>query len=419
MKISKKYIAYAILTIFLLYGILPEFFERNFYLNEILAFTGFLLFLKHSFKGSKFVLPASSIYRLVLLLLSLGIINMFFSFFIKTNLYFYLRNAVIVYSIFAFFLGYFLFSYQRLYFNSIRNLLRVYLLPTVLLGIKPILDRWGGAVFFPFLFRSFNRTSIAALLILNFIYSFTFESLTVTLVTLILLSVIIVKRYVYFRILFTAVLLFFVLMTSSLTPNIELYRSGPYNLFGNVEAVTQSHFLLGLDDNTTWRLVYWYRILVERFPRNIIGIGMGTPLLHYVPGMDTYLTSVYDDEYDIHVMGVHNSYLTLFARLGVLYFVFLYLIYGIILKEYYGWLAYYRSRNLAFLFVSFFTVSIIGLFNLVLESPIVASLYWAMLGFLARAIHQRHVEAFAWQQQSTGTRAGAEESVGVAAGKPR
>jgi hypothetical protein len=241
------------------------------------------------------------------------------------------------------------------------------------------------------------------LLVLNFIYSFTFESLTVTLVTLILLAVIIVRRYVYFRILFTTLLLLFIVVALSLVPNIELYRTGPYNLFGNVEAVVQSHFLLGLDDNTTWRLVYWYRIVVERFPQNIIGIGMGTPLLHYVPGMDTYLTSVYDDEYDIHVMGVHNSYLTLFARLGVLYLFFLYLVYGIVLKEYYQWLPYYRSRNLALLFVSFFTVSIIGLFNLVLESPIVASLYWAILGFLARAIYQRKLDAFAFKQPLAGT----------------
>jgi len=398
MKLNKKYIAYPILTIFLLYGVLPEYFERNFYLNEILAFTGFLLFLTKSFVGNKFVLPGSKIYRLVLLLLLLGFTNVFFSFFVKTNLYYYFRNTVIVYSIFAFFLGYYLFHYQLRYFAAIRTWLRFYLIPTVLLGVRPVLDRWGGSVFFPFLFRRFNRTSVGALLALNFIYSFTFQSLTVTLVTLILLGVLLIRHYVYFRILFTALLLAFIVVTISLVPNIELYRTGPYNLFGNVEAVTRSHFLLSLDDNTTWRLVYWYRIIVERFPRNIFGIGMGTPLLHYVPNLDTYLTSVYDDEYDIHVMGVHNSYLTLFARLGVPYLVFLYLLYGIVLKEYYQWLPYYRSNNLAFLFISFFTVSIIGLFNLVLESPIVASLYWSMLGFLARAIQQRHVETYGPKQ---------------------
>jgi O-antigen ligase len=109
--------------------------------------------------------------------------------------------------------------------------------------------------------------------------------------------------------------------------------------------------------------------------------------------MDTAFSN-YDDEYDIHVMGSHNTYLTVSSRLGLLYPVLLVLIYRLVFKEFYYWFGYHNYKRDLLIFVSFFTVTIIGLFNLLLESPIYASLYWMLLGFVARAIEARKEEMY-------------------------
>jgi hypothetical protein len=397
MKIKKKYIAFPILTLFLCYGLNPEFFERKFLLNEFLSFLGFLTFLLYTFKGNKVVIPRSNLYRLALAVQILGLVHLIFSFSIKTNLYFYLRNSVIVYSIFSFFLGFYFFNFLKGYFALVRILFASFLIPTVLLGIKSFLDRYSGSVFFPFLFRRLNIVSLTGVLLLNIIYAITFESMTVGLISILLGGIIILRSY---RLLRAAVVMGFIGFVGLLiyfAPNVELYKTGPYSLFGNVRAVIDSHYLLGLDHNSTWRLVFWYRLIVENFPQNILGIGLGTPLLDYIPGQDTAFSN-YDDEYDIHVMGSHNTYLTVAARLGLLFPVLLVLIYRRVFREFYRWFGYYNYRRNLLIFISFFTVSIIGLFNLLLESPIYASLYWMLLGFVAKAIEVRKAEMYGLSQ---------------------
>ncbi len=246
---------------------------------------------------------------------------------------------------------------------------------------------------FPYLFLRSDRVAFLLILVLNVIYAFTYDSLTVIIITLVLAGIELARRYIYLKVLLSAGLVLFLAVFIQLMPYLKLYRSGPYHLFGNVKLVYHQIWLLSLDGNTTWRAVLWYRLLAEKFPENMLGIGMGTPLIEYRPGLNT-TESEYDDEYNAHVFGLHNTYLTLFVRLGFLYLILVLLIYDSVLREYYWYRKYYKYNNYYYFFWSFFAITGVGLFNLLLESPTVASLYWISLGFVAKVIYNRR-ESFA------------------------
>jgi hypothetical protein len=65
------------------------------------------------------------------------------------------------------------------------------------------------------------------------------------------------------------------------------------------------------------------------------------------------------------------------------------MIYYHIFKEYFNYKTFYVNNNTSLLFYSFLAVTFTALFNPVLESPIYASSYWIILGFLSKAINMR------------------------------
>ena len=171
----------------------------------------------------------------------------------------------------------------------------------------------------------------------------------------------------------------------SIYPNLNLIKNNYdyYNERGIYE-VMNSHPVLAIDGNSTWRLVLWEQVLVDHFPRNLFGIGLGTPMMKYFPVED------YNKLHTLpYVLGAHNSYIYLFGRLGIVYLVLIGLIYTTVFKEYFYHKRFYYGNNQALAFWSFFAVSVIALFNPALESPIIAAGYWLTLGFVARAIHMR------------------------------
>ncbi|WP_243390558.1 O-antigen ligase family protein [Raineya orbicola] len=205
-----------------------------------------------------------------------------------------------------------------------------------------------------------------------------------------LFVILLIRHYALIRLVLIVLIVVFWGLIAFFSPSLQLYRedSKSTNLFGNVDKVLQDNVLLRIDGNSTWRLILWYRLTVDEFPRNIWGLGFGTPLIPYKKGADT-ADSDYNDEHDAHVIGAHNTYVTLLARLGILYIFVLYGIYTIVFKEFYRFRAYYVAHQEYSFFIAFFTISIIGLFNLVLESPIYAGLYWFFLGTVAKSIFNR------------------------------
>ncbi len=250
------------------------------------------------------------------------------------------------------------------------------------------MERFMGAVFFPFLFKKHNLKTISVIVILSFVLANRYESLTVIMVTLIVLIVYAIPSFKFFKLSLTISFIGVVLCFFYLKPQFEKYANPPYSLTGNIVAVASESKILKLDGNSTWRAVYWYRLIVERFPENLAGIGIGTPLLEYIKGMDT-IPVANDDMHDAHVSGGHNTYLTLTTRLGALFLLFL----GLILNQVFKFYYFFRKRQMdsqyLLIYYSFFTVFAIGLFNLVLESPTGASLFWGLLGFVAANIEDQ------------------------------
>lgn len=388
MKVKKETIFYIFWAIFFLYGIDNQVFERLFFFNEVLSLIGLLVVAHQTFTSRKKfwnLLQSQPIIMGVLGLLLLCGVHLIFSLGRMTNLYFYLRNSVIVYSIFTFFFAYFGYRYLPMFLSKIRYAMAAYLVFALVYPSIYLLERFMGAVFFPLLFKKYKWWSVSAIMGLSVILSIQYESLTVIMVMLIVLIVIVLPSYNWFKLFFFAGFAAIIVGFIYFTPNIEKYNEAPYSVIGNVKAVAESHQLLNLDGNSTWRIVFWYRVVVERFPENIFGIGFGTPLLPYIKNVDT-IELEHDDEYDMHVSGAHNTYLTLGLRLGVLFFLILGFIFHHVLKYYYQQKQFLIEHQRLFYFYSFFTVAAVGLFNLVLESPTVASLFWGFLGITAAII---------------------------------
>ncbi len=391
MKAIEKFGKWLILIAFILYGINGQVFERHFFFNEALAFVGILVCIVATFRFEEkynVFIPDSKIYRLVLLLLGLCIYHLVFSLFFKTNMYFYLRNTVLFYSIFSFFLLFYLQPHVSFMLERLKIPLLLYFLYGLIWPNDQVLDRFNTAAFFPLLFKKIKWWVIVLILGMNILLAKQYSSMTVVLIAALLLGIVILPSFKVFRLVFltglTTLILFFTLYSNK----IEGYKNGPYSLFGNTYEVIWSDPVFSKDVNSTWRVIFWYRLVKERFPENLIGIGFGTPLLKYNHGSNTVISD-HDDLHDIHVSGAHNTYLTMTLRLGLFYLVLMTLIFAEVFRSFYKNKKQWFKNDVGGYYLAFFSVSIIGMFNLVQESPLSASLFWGLLGLLAGAMHQQ------------------------------
>jgi len=220
---------------------------------------------------------------------------------------------------------------------------------------------------------------------MNIIYGFTYDSATALVIALFLFLLFISPGYKFFKQTVTIMLIAFATLFIYLQPDLALikYKFNPKNNEG-ISEVMHSNPLLAIDGNTTWRLVIWEQILVEKFPANIIGVGFGTPMLKYYPIEDYNKLSTLP-----YVMGGHNSFIYLFGRLGLLYLLCIIPVYITVFREYFYYKQFYYSKNQVLIFWSFFSITVMAFFNPILESPVFASGYWMLLGLLARCIYNR------------------------------
>ena len=380
--IRKTTIAYLIFTIAVCYVITPWFFERNFFFNEILALTGLL-----ALGYKRFKIGNDPISICVVLLFAWCVLHLFTSIARQDSMYFYFRNSVIAYSILAFFIGFYLLKYLSNYLAAVRRLLQYYIGLFVFIKAPTMLfERYGVSTLFPALFKNARYRLLPLLLIImNIIYGFTYDSATALVIALFLFLLFISPGYKFFKQTITILLVALAILFIYLQPDLALIKNkfNPKNNKG-ISEVMHSNPLLAIDGNTTWRLVIWEQILVEKFPANIIGIGFGTPMLKYYPIEDYKKLSTLP-----YVMGGHNSFIYLFGRLGLLYLLFVIPIYITVFREYFYYKQFYYSNNQVLIFWSFFTITVMAFFNPILESPVFASGYWMLLGLIARCIYNR------------------------------
>jgi hypothetical protein len=242
------------------------------------------------------------------------------------------------------------------------------------------------ATLFPALLtKTSNRQVIPLLILINIICAITYNSATAIVLSGFYFFLLFSPGYRFFKQVFilgfAGFVIFFIIIHPYL--NIIANHYTPYTNTG-IRKVMDSHLLLSLDANSTWRLILWNQVIVDHFPGNIVGLGFGTPVMKYFPVEDYKKIDSLP-----YVLGAHNSFIYLFGRLGIFYLFFLLVIYTKIFKEYFYYKSYYYSNKSILLFLSFFAITIISLFNPTLESPIFASAYWLILGFLSRVIYTR------------------------------
>jgi hypothetical protein len=379
-----------ILTIFTLYGVNHYLFERGLYFNELLSLIGVLFFVKYSWKpGFRLVFPQEQVYRCILALIALFLVYAIASLWWKTNWYFYLRNLSIIYPIFTFFIGYHLYTQQFEFFSRARKWLYGYSIFSFATAIPNLIDRNAFMYWLVLIQKDWKWRGLAILLTLSIAYMMAYTSLTVAVIMVMILGILIVPRYWIFASVVLVGITVFAFIFIEAAPFLKLYRYHNQFLFGNVHFVYAHDPWFQIDHNSSWRMIFWYRTVVELFPQNLVGIGIGTPLLPYSPDFSTSDLN-HTDEYVAHVIGAHNTFITVFVRFGILSCLFFAFIYHTVFREFYLKSHYYKAtRNDFALFMSFITISIVGLFNLVIETPTLASIYWVSLGFVSRAIQNR------------------------------
>ena len=383
--IRKSTIAYLIFTVAVCYIITPWFFEKKLFFNEILAVTGLFLLAYKRFRVGN-----DSISVCMVLLLTWCSFHLVTSLIRQDSLYYYFRNSVIVYSMFSFFIGFYLLKYLGNYIARIRKILRYYIGIFLFIPLPlTFFERYGVSTLFPALFKNARNRLLPILLVaMNLVYGFTYKSATAIVIAFFLFLVFISTGYKFFKQTITIMLVSMAILFIYLQPNLDLIRKN-YSIATQtaIYDVMNSHPILSIDANSTWRLVLWKQIIVDHFPANLPGLGLGTPIIRYYPVED--YTKVSDLPY---VMGAHNSFIYLFGRLGIIYLLLIIAIYITVFREYFHYKQYYYSNNQILIFWSFFTITVIALLNPALESPLFASGYWILLGFTARCIYDRKQE---------------------------
>jgi hypothetical protein len=380
--IRKTTIAYFIFTIAVCYIITPWFFERNFFFNEILAITGLLVLAYKRFK-----IGNDTISICMVLLLTWSGLHLITSISRQESIYYYFRNSVIAYSMLAFFIGFYLLKYLSNYLSAIRRVLRYYIGFFLFIKAPTLLfERYGVSALFPALFKNARyRFLPMALIIMNIIYGFTYDSATAFAIAFFLFLIFISPGYKFFTQTIIIMLIAIVILFLYLQPDLARIKN-QFNTKNNkaISEVMHSNPLLAIDGNTTWRLVIWEQIVVEKFPSNLFGIGFGTPMLKYYPIEDYKKLSALP-----YVMGGHNSFVYLFGRLGIIFLLLIIPVFITVFGEYFYNKQFYYANNQVLIFWSFFIITVMALFNPILESPMFASAYWMLLGFTARCIYNR------------------------------
>lgn len=149
----------------------------------------------------------------------------------------------------------------------------------------------------------------------------------------------------------------------------------------------------GADLNVVWRLVLWTH-LFDRFIDHPQGVGIGTPLHEdYLTKFMMLESQTYQQE-EKYVVGAHNSYITFLVRFGLAFIA-----YAIFMgKEILATMSQFLNRvqfkpiqvaegRLVFaLFLIFALACVQASFNVVLESPLYAGMYWFTFGLFTKKI---------------------------------
>lgn len=365
--------------------------ERLAYVNEFFSLLGIVLFVKYFF-----VFFSSKVTRLQLSFL-------FFFIYISLrfvasavsgydgNWYQILRTFVLYYSIFQFFLGYWLFHVLEINGGVGKTSLSSWLAPMSVF--------WGGKIssVAAFLYGFSSYKKYRYFVVFSLVFTFFFKNLVYnhdgnsTFVLIIAL----VFLFLYFErltrfVLFSVSNPFYLLILSYFSLYI-LYSS--YYIFEEFYEVGFIVFGEG-DNNLYWRLMFW-ALEVERVVREnlFFGIGFGVPLFDMFESTSSFIVNVNpQDENLAYTIGLHNSFLFLFVRSGLVGFTLFLIFFGLLMRK--SIRLSQVDSNIERFFLAFATLVIAALFNVVLESSLYAGIFWISAGWLYASISWRQSSCF-------------------------
>lgn len=349
------------------------FFKHKFPLNEMFSLFGFFLFVSNPVIYRK----KDYLYNCVMMILFIFSVYALFSLLIFKSFYGYLRNLVLLYSIFSFFLG--IKFFDVLEFIGKRDLLFFSaLLPS------GEFYRTSYAASLPLYisryFKSFNRLVLGIIIFIVMGVKLYYGGTTsiFIILTLLFFSLINKKRWRF------AVVIFIGMVTAFL-----LYMR-PYLLFlledqYRLDNVVRLNPLFLVDPNATTRIFMWCYLFFKVFLQNLFGIGLGTILLPHDFVWEDLRMWFQDDPYYEYTLGAHNSFVTVAVRFGIIGIAPFIVLYWKLIKDFLKERALSRDSRLYFFYASFIMITGIASLNVVLESPLLASFYWGILGILYKA----------------------------------
>ena len=334
---------------------------------------GFFVLLSHPviYKRNDYI------YNTVFVILFIFSAYALISLMVFENLYGYLRNTVVVYSIFSFFLGTKLYSILA-YVNNKDLLFLSALFPSA------SFYRTGYAASLPIYLskylKSFNGFSLLIIIVIILIVKLYFGGTTsiAVILLLFLLQLMTKKTKAMIYILSIGILIAFLIF---MKPYLDLLVA---NNNINRYQILNMYPILNIDGNALTRFFFWAYIFFEIFLKNLFGIGLGTTLFPH----DFILRNmrlVIRDPHLEYTLGAHNSFFTIMARFGIiglLPFIFLYMQ---LINDFIKDKETRKYSRIFFFYYAFFIITGCAMLNVVLESPIHASLYWGTLGMLYQA----------------------------------
>lgn len=367
------------LALFLIHGFIN--LQREIFANEIISLAGGF-FLIGALLQKKLKKKRADHLVVLLLLYGIAIACIGFYFNKSGTTYEKLRTLPFLYSILCFYLGYYiLYEGAQQFYNS-----KIY---------KPgiIILAGAGAIFGPKItypvfvtfasggFKSRTRlyvTSVALITSMLFLKIFAINDghndFTILVALLFLIFSYQFKIYFYRLISnkYTALAAFLILASSLLTLKVIHQSWSDFYYYGN------EYFSLITDPNTIWRLMFWAKTVGEmNIYQWFFGIGLGTPI--FDPNDPASAFIVNSEPNALHrpyTLGLHNSFITIFVRFGVIGIFLLCLIFFKALQN----LARIKDLQSEALILTLVMLAIAALFNVVLESPLYSGLFWSILG---------------------------------------
>ncbi|MUH71344.1 hypothetical protein [Psychrosphaera haliotis] len=141
-------------------------------------------------------------------------------------------------------------------------------------------------------------------------------------------------------------------------------------------------FFSGGDSNLLWRLMFWAKLVGEMsFYETLTGIKLATPLFNPLESSSAFIVASEPNALDRpYTLGPHNSFVYLFVRMGgIFFFCFLYFLLSLMKS-----LSVLGDLKSKLLIITLCVATISLSFNVFLETPLYAGIFWSLIGLCQR-----------------------------------